>query len=78
MVAETPQHLLHPLACGRGAMGWLFLPPPLVFAPCAVTPCLHQPWWFQRYCKKGRKEGEGGERLKLCGEPVTIRAEVNC
>lgn len=49
---------------------------PHICPPCCY-PLLASPWCFQRYCKKGRKEGQGGERLRLCGEPITIRAGVN-
>lgn len=52
----------------RGAIGELFLPPPLVLLPL----CLHR-------CDSWRgKGGEGGEGLEIFGEPITVKAAVNC
>jgi len=33
---------------------------------------------FPALLQEGEKRGGGGERLKLCGEPITVRAGGNC
>lgn len=64
-------HLPNPLEKERGHGGVVSAPSPRVCPWCCYPPT-------RTVVIPGGKGGEGGEGLEIFGEPITIKATVNC